>query len=93
MLFDEIGFFLMRKITNKAIMDKIIDMKTKRLGKISIHDNGSSFVRDNNTSAHAQNLTEDGYTILDNKPKERILPIIPKQKPKTDTISDDTDHT
>jgi len=67
MLLDKIGFFLMRKVTNKAIMDKIIDMKTRRLGKIIIPDRSSAFVRDNNINVHAENLATDGYTILDNK--------------------------
>ncbi len=42
---------------------------------------------------YARFVKKENDTILDNIPKERILPIIPKQKPKTDTISDDTDHT
>lgn len=42
-------------------------------------------------SQYARFVKKASDTILDNKPKERILPIIPLQKPKSDTIHDDTE--
>lgn len=67
MLLDKIGFFVMRKITNKTVMDTIVNMKAKKLGKISIQDSGSDFVQKNNVQTHVKNLGTDGYTILDFK--------------------------
>ena len=43
-------------------------------------------------SQYARFVKKASDTILDNKPKERILPIVPIQKPKTDTIGNDSDH-
>ena len=42
-------------------------------------------------SQYARFVKKASDTILDNKPKERILPIVPIQKPKSDTIHDDTE--
>lgn len=67
MLLDKIGFFVMRKITNKTVMDAIVNMKARRLGKISIPDHGSAFVQKNNVQTHVKNISNDGYTILDFK--------------------------
>ena len=63
----KIGFFLMRKITNKRIMDIITNMKARRIGKTNIQNNGSKFVEENKKEAHIADLTNDGYTVLDHK--------------------------
>ncbi|MEQ1586317.1 MAG: hypothetical protein ABL895_10585 [Cyclobacteriaceae bacterium] len=57
----------MRKITNKMLMDGIINMKARSLGRITIPDKESAFVLKERINAHVNNLTNDGYTILDHK--------------------------
>lgn len=67
MLFEKIGFFVMRKITNKTIMDFVISLKTKKLGKINLSQGNSQFVRDEKIGHHVDSLKNNGYTILDFK--------------------------
>ncbi len=62
-----VEFFLMRKITNKRIMDQIVKLKTKRLGKIEIQNDTSQFVENGRLQTHTQGLTNQGYSVLDFK--------------------------
>jgi len=77
MLLDKLGFFLMRKITNKALMERIINVKAKSLGKIAIPDMESQFIQQDKWQAHVESLTNEGYTILDHKlSAEKIASIV-----------------
>lgn len=73
----KLGFFLMRKVTNKRIMDFITKMKARRIGKASIQNHYSEFVEENKKKTHVDNLTNDGFTILDHKlSPEKIKAIV-----------------
>jgi len=78
MLTKKIGFFLMRKITNKALMDRIVKIKAKKLGKITIEEKESAFVKNHSIETHVGNLSNDGYTILDFKLRPEIVEAIVK---------------
>jgi hypothetical protein len=73
----KVSFFLMRKITNKGIMDFITKMKARKIGKMVMPGNDSEFVLQNNEKSHIANLTHEGFTILDKKlSHERIEGIV-----------------
>ncbi len=67
MFIEKARFFLMRKITNKTLMDFIIKMKASRIGKIDLRDNTSVLVDDSKKNTHVKNLINEGYSILDYK--------------------------
>jgi hypothetical protein len=67
MIFDKLGFFVMRKITNKLVMDRIINLKAKSLGKINLPKGKSDFIDDGRVKTHVKNLATEGYTVLDRK--------------------------
>lgn len=68
----------MRKITIKVLMDFIVNIKTKSLGKIQIEDKENLLLVDKaNKPRHIENLSQKGFTVLDykldeNKVKEII---------------------
>jgi hypothetical protein len=77
MFIDKLGFFVMRKITNKMVMDRIINLKAKSLGKISLPSGKSTFIEDAKVKDHVRNLSTDGYTILDHKlSQEQVKTIV-----------------
>lgn len=59
-------FYLMRMVTNKALRDAIIDFKRRRIGKAELKG-PSAFVDEQNTQAHVDRLSREGYTVLDHK--------------------------
>jgi hypothetical protein len=60
-------FFLMRKITIKSIMDRLVRSKANSLGKISLENGPSLFIKEENKQQHTNNLIENGYSVLDFK--------------------------
>jgi hypothetical protein len=66
MVLKKIEFFLMRKITVKSVMDLIVNIRARLIGKIKLEDKESAFIKKENKEMHIRNLTEKGYTTLDN---------------------------
>lgn len=61
----KIEFFVMRKITIKWLMDMIVRTKARLVGKVTIPDGESKFIKQENVGKHVHNLIENGYSILD----------------------------
>lgn len=66
MFFKKVEFFVMRKITVKWMMDLIIKTRAKLLGKINLENKPSLLLKDEKIKEHSKELSEQGYTILDN---------------------------
>lgn len=67
----------MRKITNKALMERIIKMKAKSIGKITMLNAESQFIQQGKLQAHVESLTNEGYTVLDYKlSAEKVASIV-----------------
>lgn len=69
----KLQFFIMRKITIKAIMDVIVNFKAKALGKLELENKTSLFIKDENRTEHIQNLTNSGCSVLDLKLDEKSV--------------------
>lgn len=63
----------MRKITSKWLMDLIVHSKTSGLGKITLENKPSLFIKEESKKLHTQELLENGYSILDHKLKPEIV--------------------
>lgn len=57
----------MRKVTIKSLMDIIIRMNAKLIGKMEVKDGNSALIQDGAKEKHINNLIKEGYTVLDYK--------------------------
>ncbi len=74
----KLQFFIMRKITVKFVMDFIVNRKAKSLGKLNLKDGASLFVTSEKKKTHIQNLSQDGYSVLDTKLNSELVNTIVK---------------
>jgi len=93
MLSKKIEFLLMRKITSKPLMDWIINLKTKAIGKTKLENKKSFFIKNENKEEHIKNLSKDGYTILDFKLSSEIVESIVKYSEEIKCYDDYNDPT
>lgn len=74
-------FFVMRKITNKTLMDSITNMKARGIGKTAIQGNTSGLIKEENKPVHVNNLNKNGFTVMDLKlSAEKVAEIIDYSK-------------
>jgi hypothetical protein len=93
MLAKKISFMLMRRMTNKMLMDVITRAKANRIGKMKLPKGQSAFVADGNLDRHIMGLREDGFSKLDFKlSQEKIDEIVrfSEQIPCFDTYRSDS---
>ena len=64
---DKARFFLMRRVRNGTLRKMVVDLKGKRIGKAELKQGESAFIDWQNTNAHVDRLSREGYTVVDRK--------------------------